>query len=419
MKRLFLVLLIFLLVGATACDAIDTNVLPYADDTYDMGSLTYQWQNGYFSDGLFINGVPVGTGSGDVVGPAGAIGNNIVTFDGVTGKLIKDSGSSIATLGPLWTVDANGIHYSLGSVGFHTNSSATELVSMYSSDGISNSPVLWVGDNSASIDSQGIRVNMTGAKTDYTDGIYVTNQCTTAAAGSEKFGVRIQNTGNWLGVGSVNYGLYIEEPTGGTTNIGIWNDGTTIFNDTTTLNEQLVLASDGLVWLEFRPDLDPTKLAKNAKPTAVERGIVTGYSLPIGGVDEELFYDMCVPNGWDGESNIYLHIHAWLDTAQDNANDAVELTLEWQQVTTNGGVVSAGSTPVVVEVVTGVVAQFTTIEFAFLLDYDVVPADPILANDTIFFHLVRTASSQEIDGEPAIYHAGVIFRCNRLGNPVP
>lgn len=54
----------------------------------------------------FVNGalVDVGTGPGvgDVVGPAGANGNNIATFDGATGKLIQDSGVAIGQVpGPL------------------------------------------------------------------------------------------------------------------------------------------------------------------------------------------------------------------------------------------------------------------------------------------------------------------------------
>ncbi len=36
--------------------------------------------------------VPGGTGTGDVVGPAGATSGNIALFDGTTGKLIKDAG---------------------------------------------------------------------------------------------------------------------------------------------------------------------------------------------------------------------------------------------------------------------------------------------------------------------------------------
>lgn len=39
-----------------------------------------------------------GGGSGDVVGPAGAVGDRIAVFDGTTGKLIKDGGQTIDSL---------------------------------------------------------------------------------------------------------------------------------------------------------------------------------------------------------------------------------------------------------------------------------------------------------------------------------
>ena len=39
-----------------------------------------------------------GDGTGDVVGPASAADDRIATFDGVTGKLIQDSGKTIAEL---------------------------------------------------------------------------------------------------------------------------------------------------------------------------------------------------------------------------------------------------------------------------------------------------------------------------------
>ena len=38
------------------------------------------------------------SGSGDVVGPAGAVTDRIATFNGTTGKIIKDGGSTIAAL---------------------------------------------------------------------------------------------------------------------------------------------------------------------------------------------------------------------------------------------------------------------------------------------------------------------------------
>lgn len=41
-----------------------------------------------------------GTGTGDVVGPSGAVADRIAVFDGTTGKLIKDGGVTIAELQP-------------------------------------------------------------------------------------------------------------------------------------------------------------------------------------------------------------------------------------------------------------------------------------------------------------------------------
>lgn len=43
----------------------------------------------------------VGTGTGDVVGPASAVNNGIVLFDSTTGKLVKDSGVLLNTITPV------------------------------------------------------------------------------------------------------------------------------------------------------------------------------------------------------------------------------------------------------------------------------------------------------------------------------
>ena len=177
----------------------------------------------------------------------------------------------------------------------------------------------------------------------------------------------------------------------------------------------LTLEDSAKVWVEFRPDLDPTKLAVNAKPTIVTRGVAIGYSLPVGGADEELFYEICVPDRWDGESDIHCHIEGWLDTAQDEAADAAELTLKWEHFGI-GGIVPATSNTVVDEVVTGIVAQYTYIQFDFVLDYDIDVGDAIEGDDKLVFHIVRSASSHEIAGEVVISHAAIIFQFDKLGS---
>lgn len=78
------------MLGDPLDDLYTQNIYPGTHATYDIGSLGNQYQNGYFAN-LFIGGVPVGPGGGDVIGPAGATANALVRYDGVTGKLIKDS----------------------------------------------------------------------------------------------------------------------------------------------------------------------------------------------------------------------------------------------------------------------------------------------------------------------------------------
>ena len=76
------------------------------------------------ADGTFLesNGADtdpvwsVPAGGGDVVGPAGAVADNIAVFDGVTGKLIKDSGQALSLTRYLyWSPAYNG--YALSADG--------------------------------------------------------------------------------------------------------------------------------------------------------------------------------------------------------------------------------------------------------------------------------------------------------------
>jgi len=70
---------------------------------------------------LFASEGAGGAGSGDVVGPASAVTNRIVTFDGVTGKLIKDSGSVVG--------DFQGVHANLTDIAAITQTKGDLVVS--------------------------------------------------------------------------------------------------------------------------------------------------------------------------------------------------------------------------------------------------------------------------------------------------
>jgi len=77
--------------------------------------------------------------------------------------------------------------------------------------------------------------------------------------------------------------------------------GLSQFNDTTTFADNITLDGDGLVWIEFRLDLDWSTVQAHGKPDHVTRGLFDGFSLPIYGADdEELYFEVCVPDRWMG-----------------------------------------------------------------------------------------------------------------------
>lgn len=181
----------------------------------------------------------------------------------------------------------------------------------------------------------------------------------------------------------------------------------------------LVLTGDGLVYLEFRPDVDFVTVRANGAPTWVTRGIVGGFSLPIwnagGNVNEELYLDICAPNRYDGASDVYVHIHCWLDAA--NVDKNFNLEIDWNHWAAGEDIVPATTYTVTVETGTGSAAQYQSFNIELTLDYDINSSDPIAANDNIDLRLRRIgASADEVAGEVVVNHVGVIFRRDKLGS---
>jgi len=80
-----------------------------------------------------------GAGTGDVVGPAGAIADRVVSFDGTSGKLIKDSGLAVASVirGGLGATD-NRLMRSDGTGGVTAQGSAATLDDSGNLSGLGN-----------------------------------------------------------------------------------------------------------------------------------------------------------------------------------------------------------------------------------------------------------------------------------------
>lgn len=79
-----------------------------------------------------------------------------------------------------------------------------------------------------------------------------------------------------------------------------------ISTENLTIGGNVSLVDDGRVWIEFRPDLDFESVITNGVPTWVTRGLFGGFSLPIHVGNEELRYEVRVPNRWDEPAWRYL-----------------------------------------------------------------------------------------------------------------
>lgn len=68
---------------------IDFPDAPALNDTLTSGGVTWTYNGTAWT-------VAIAGGGGDVVGPASAVDDRIATFDGITGKLIQDSGALLS-----------------------------------------------------------------------------------------------------------------------------------------------------------------------------------------------------------------------------------------------------------------------------------------------------------------------------------
>lgn len=151
-------------------------------------------------------------------------------------------------------------------------------------------------------------------------------------------------------------------------------------------------------------------------PTGVDIGnVFFGFSLPLwnryDNIEEELHYQVDVPNWWDGTSDIIVHIHT--ATTGDESGQTYELQL-----------ISNYSTPDIVEAfpVAGdysevidrtIVSNLTYAHHMeiFTIPYNNNPADPIVSDDVLGL-LIRHDSAHQTDtlkGELIVINEVVVY----------
>lgn len=144
--------------------------------------------------------------------------------------------------------------------------------------------------------------------------------------------------------------------------------------------------------LSMRPFLVLGKNTNPFKPTVVQYGAYSGYSLPIyASDDQELFFNEYVAGRWDGASDLSVSIIGYLASAED-VDDDFNLSLDWACQTTGSGAISNSAKTVyqVTNIATGRSAQYSMYKVDLPIDWD-YPTPDLAASQIFSARLYRTA----------------------------
>lgn len=177
-----------------------------------------------------------------------------------------------------------------------------------------------------------------------------------------------------------------------------------------------------LVYFEFQPEIDHTEIVERGAPTQVYIGIFTGFSLPIWSdptnLNEELYFNLCVPERWDGEHDLVVEVISALSNAGE-AGNTYQLDLAWEKATPEVEVVPVTFHSESAQRLTVSNLQYYCYRDFFVVDFDTPVVDPIIPEDDLALRLrLGQVGGQysDLDGELIILHVGVLFsRGDMLG----
>jgi hypothetical protein len=181
------------------------------------------------------------------------------------------------------------------------------------------------------------------------------------------------------------------------------------------------------VWVALHPELDHTHIANNGVPTDVlintgASATSRGFSLPIwyspDNANEELYYSFCVPQQWNGETDLEVRVYCVLAGAESDKD--FKINLNWEHWTI-GDAVPSTSNLVSEEQNTGIGALvYTSYVLTFTINYDIDILDEIQPDDMVTFRIRRDYSSAQKDTlkEIIISNVEVMYQANKLGELV-
>lgn len=167
-----------------------------------------------------------------------------------------------------------------------------------------------------------------------------------------------------------------------------------------------------------RPWVNMGRIGANAKPTVIERGAYSMFSLPIyNNDDEEIYFVHSLPRRWDGASDILFGCVAALATA--NTNKKFRLQLSWEHHDEDG-IIPSTTNDVNFNQTTGTASQYQCYLATWALDYDIDGVGNELKSTNMLGIRLRriAAADNEITGEVLVYGFYIQYIFDKLGASV-
>lgn len=169
------------------------------------------------------------------------------------------------------------------------------------------------------------------------------------------------------------------------------------------------------VWRGQDMELHLGKLVASGVPTRIDGingGIGVGYSMPIVGADEVLYFRCKSPRMWDGKTNFQIRFLICLASIE-TAGETFKFNLSWQHQ--DVGDIMPSTTVATISDSNIIVVGREAAYNVYFLYFDVLP-ETLKPNEMYNLKLDRvTSSGDQVDGEIIVLHWRSVWKWNKIG----